>query len=453
MQDLIKERCGENFVNAVLGTWQEALQEADHKKLEYFLQRAEQSPQAEPFVVHAEDKVEHLLEFVWKLALYAPEEWYEVVSGLPRPAELKNDFKVIGVAFDASSRLRRAGIDHYHWKLTAHMAAKVPLLADSSKPAVLHVSSGTQEIRLVEELPPTPPDCMRVVAISDTHLFHEHLVLPPGDLLVHGGDISFEESRSLDGKAFDEYRSGQNLLTGKDFYTWFEGLELAGALRWLSNQKGFPHKVLVGGNHDYVLEQLGPEKASQLCVERYGLTYLHTERQPTKLLLASGDEVCLWGSGLSFTAGNSATRAVASGNGSFQLSEGEGAEVLGALREPGKGRDWVLSPKAAHIIVTHSPPKGCLLNGKGGEGAEALGELVKHVRPALYICGHAHKPQDLLKECHADLDGVPSVNAACLGTWNHLHGLPVVVDVPGFHGQVEMDAEKQRAQCCSCSVL
>src|SRR4051812_17378826 len=30
---------------------------------------------------------------------------------------------------------------------------------------------------------------MRIVAVSDTHLFHEELVLPPGDILVHAGDM------------------------------------------------------------------------------------------------------------------------------------------------------------------------------------------------------------------------------------------------------------------------
>ncbi|WP_158621420.1 hypothetical protein [Corallococcus aberystwythensis] len=30
---------------------------------------------------------------------------------------------------------------------------------------------------------------MRIVAVSDTHLFHDELVMPPGDIFVHAGDM------------------------------------------------------------------------------------------------------------------------------------------------------------------------------------------------------------------------------------------------------------------------
>lgn len=44
----------------------------------------------------------------------APETWFEVITGKPCPADAKNDFSIIGVAFDSSSRLRRAGVEYYH---------------------------------------------------------------------------------------------------------------------------------------------------------------------------------------------------------------------------------------------------------------------------------------------------------------------------------------------------
>ena len=40
------------------------------------------------------------------------------LTGQKCPAEAKNDYPNIGVAFDASSRLRRAGIEWYHNELT-----------------------------------------------------------------------------------------------------------------------------------------------------------------------------------------------------------------------------------------------------------------------------------------------------------------------------------------------
>ena len=33
---------------------------------------------------------------------------------------------------------------------------------------------------------------MRIVCISDTHEFHDELVLPQGDLLIHAGDFTLE---------------------------------------------------------------------------------------------------------------------------------------------------------------------------------------------------------------------------------------------------------------------
>mmetsp|Transcript_116202 Transcript_116202/g.323616 ORF Transcript_116202/g.323616 Transcript_116202/m.323616 type:complete len:602 (-) Transcript_116202:142-1947(-) len=433
--DAANERLGEAFVQQALRIWKEqALPEADRGKLEHFLRRAEESPQAADCSKHAEDQEDHLVEFVWKLALYAPEEWYEVVSDSPRPETLKNDFSVIGVAFDASSRLRRAGVEYYHWKQTARMAGLTQQISGyPATPCVFYLGAGAKEVRPAGSLPQPPAGTVRVVAVSDTHLFHRPLDaalrMVRGDFLVHAGDLCYEESRSPDAEMFNRYRDEGKPLAGPDFHAWFEasGVELEGALRWLGGQQGFEHKVLTGGNHDYILEQLGNENADRLC-QKYGVTYLYTERPPVTLQLRSRQAALrFWGSGLSFAKGLSTDRAVISGNNSFQFSEEDGEKLLLELRGGGGGVG--LSPGAADVMVTHSPPKGCLLNPKGGQGAEAINELVKHVQPALYVCGHAHRPNDPMKDVWADIQGVLGVNAACLGTWNHLWGLPVVADV------------------------
>src|SRR5512147_2620038 len=63
---------------------------------------------------------------------------------------------------------------------------------------------------------------MRIVAVADTHLFHDELPVPEGDVFIHAGDIC--RRGSLD--------------------------ELAMAARWLAS---LPHrtKVVVAGNHDW----------------------------------------------------------------------------------------------------------------------------------------------------------------------------------------------------------
>lgn len=79
-----------------------------------------------------------LLEFLAKMVLYAPEVWSTIVTGEAMGAG--NDYANIGVAFDASSRLRRAGLEYYHEKLTekwmgerqevCHIAAGGALVGD-----------------------------------------------------------------------------------------------------------------------------------------------------------------------------------------------------------------------------------------------------------------------------------------------------------------------------------
>src|SRR3954463_9775721 len=63
---------------------------------------------------------------------------------------------------------------------------------------------------------------MRIVAVADTHLFHDELVIPDGDVFVHAGDL-------CRGGDLDELRE---------------------AAAWIS---ALPHrhKIVVAGNHDW----------------------------------------------------------------------------------------------------------------------------------------------------------------------------------------------------------
>lgn len=378
---------------------------------------------------------EEVVGWLCKLVLYAPEEWYEIVSGQKKPGDVKNDFTSIGVAFDASSRLRRAAISFYHWKLTEQLQVH-----NKCPGGVYYIdrAGSTKDLVTHEQLPERVTGRYRVVAISDTHLFHSHLPqLPKGDILIHAGDLCYEESRSTNAKKFMDYKESGGALEGKKFLQWFRasGLPLHEALTWLGERPGFQHRVLVGGNHDFVLEQLGPANAVQLC-KCYNVTYLHTKRPPQNLLLtngpAKGASVKVWGSGVSFVAGKSETRSVLSGNNAFQISPDEGKEFVQGLRP-------MKLPGSVDIMVVHSPPQMVELLSKKAE-VDHLSDLIQSVRPKLYVCGHAHRPSDPLKGISTELGGVDStegenksqilgVNAACLGVWNQLHGYPIVVDM------------------------
>ena len=75
---------------------------------------------------------------------------------------------------------------------------------------------------------------LRIVAMADTHLFHEGLVVPEGDILVHAGDLL-------------QYGSLDELERAADF------------LRALPH----PIKIVVAGNHEVCLER-SPAEARAL---------------------------------------------------------------------------------------------------------------------------------------------------------------------------------------------
>src|SRR5277367_2976397 len=88
---------------------------------------------------------------------------------------------------------------------------------------------------------------MRIIAISDTHALHRHLVIPDGDVLVHAGDITG------DGE----------IETMIDFADWFRELP-------------HKHKLVLPGNHDYCLDisQGKYNKFAEQLIDSTGAHYL-----------------------------------------------------------------------------------------------------------------------------------------------------------------------------------
>lgn len=69
------------------------------------------------------------------------------------------------------------------------------------------------------------PKKVRIVCISDTHGMHRRLRIPPGDVLVHAGDITMGGEKAV-------------ML---DFDKWLGELP-------------HKHKVVICGNHDLCFE-------------------------------------------------------------------------------------------------------------------------------------------------------------------------------------------------------
>lgn len=463
--DLVRERFGEEVLQSLLARWAEACPRgAERLKLDYFLKLGEPAPccfgcvealpgrstsvpvilqgqsqrsgyqqildMMKPFLEmmcgagrtdaasarHAED---HMHEHLAKMVLCAPETWFEVITGATLPSDATNDFTAIGVAFDSSSRLRRAGVEYYHDRLwEKHRKDGCLYVASLETPPSL-------ELRSLHALPGAACPSVRMVAVSDTHLLHEKFgSLPEGDLLVHAGDLSFEESRSKDAT---ECAEKLKEFSGdfKAFLRWFRSssMGLTSAMKWLGSVSKFEHRVLVGGNHDYILEQLGHARAQELCQD-FGVEYLHTAAPPLELPFSTGRSLRIWGSGISFYSTLGAGRQVLSGNRAYQMDSASGEAQF--LEETSH-----LQPGSVDVLITHSPPAGALFGKR--DQPRWINDLLKRIRPQVYLCGHAHNPEKLdINQKVADVEGTFGAQLANTSVWNSYVGLPFVFDLPKF---------------------
>ncbi len=173
---------------------------------------------------------------------------------------------------------------------------------------------------------------MRLVCISDTHGLEPKEPLPPGDVLVHAGDLT--KHGSLE--------------------------EVAAAHAWLASLP-YPHKVVIAGNHDWAFAQ-EPELARALLD---GVTYLQDAEQAI-------DGVRFWGSPWQPWFFDWA----------FNLERGA------ALAEK-----WAQIPAGVDVLVTHGPPAGHGDRTVRGEGVGCADLLaaVERLAPRVHVFGHIHE--------------------------------------------------------------
>jgi predicted phosphohydrolase len=176
---------------------------------------------------------------------------------------------------------------------------------------------------------------MRIVAVADTHLFTDELLVPDGDVFVHAGDLC--RAGSLD--------------------------ELRAAAAWIARLP-HTHKLVIAGNHDWAFQR-EPEAARRVlgaCA-----TYL----EDSEVTIAG---LRFWGS----------PWQPAFHDWAFNLPRGA---ALAAV--------WAKIPPGLDVLVTHGPPQGIGdLVGEGLPGREGCAELkrrIAEVRPRLHMFGHIHQ--------------------------------------------------------------
>mgnify|MGYP000063489640 CR=1 FL=1 len=177
---------------------------------------------------------------------------------------------------------------------------------------------------------------MRIVAMADTHGYHDDLVVPDGDVLIHAGDLSARGTLP----------------------------ELARVANWLRSLP-HQHKIVIAGNHDFAF-QTHPTEARALFQDlASGLIYLQDE-------MAVVEGVEIWGSPWQPWFHDWA----------FNLHRG-----------PEIDAKWQLIPPNVDILVTHGPPHGFgdrIFNGDR-VGCEDLARQLGRIKPREHLFGHIHE--------------------------------------------------------------
>jgi predicted phosphodiesterase len=177
---------------------------------------------------------------------------------------------------------------------------------------------------------------MRVVAVSDTHLYHRRLEVPEGDVFVHAGDLC----------------------------GWGTLAELGTVLDWLDR---LPHraKVVIAGNHDWAFAREHERVTARAALEEAGVVYLEDAAATVAGLRLYGTpwqpEFGTW---------------------AFNLPRGA------ALAEK-----WSAIPSGLDLLITHGPPAGMgdRVYGERREGCADLRARVAVIRPRVHLFGHIHE--------------------------------------------------------------
>jgi calcineurin-like phosphoesterase family protein len=189
------------------------------------------------------------------------------------------------------------------------------------------------------------PNPITIVLLSDTHCAQPPV--PPGDLLIHAGDI-----------------------TKKGFVGHMQPM-----LDWL-NSLPHTHKVLVAGNHDFALDPslIGPSAPSRgdPTTLDFGEIHYLVSSSVTLRFPKKERELRIYGSPWSIQRAVKPSRKL---HNAFQFERGED-KISGMV------------PKGTDIIISHGPPK--FHRDRFGTGDMYLLEELRRVKPLLGVCGHNH---------------------------------------------------------------
>lgn len=209
---------------------------------------------------------------------------------------------------------------------------------------------------------------MKLTFISDTHSQHHHLVIEPGDVLIHCGD--FTRRGDLDDTlSFAEFFAAQD----------------------------FSYKIVIAGNHDFCFEDDRRLIAEQ-CLSHLGIIYLND----------SGIEVNglkIWGSPVQPEFYD------------WAFNRKRGRDI---------GKHWALIPEDTDVLLTHGPAFGMLDLCHDGQqvGCADLLQTIQRIKPKIHAFGHIHESYGICER-----DETIFINACNLDEHYQLKNPPMSVDI------------------------
>jgi len=170
---------------------------------------------------------------------------------------------------------------------------------------------------------------MKIVCISDTHMMHDDIELPPGDILIHAGDIC-------------DYGYEHEVIL---FNRWIRDLD-------------YKHKIVIAGNHDWYFQRRKVKR------DEFDFIYLQDE----SIII---DDIKIYGSPWQPEFYKWA----------FNLPRGEQIAAK-----------WDMIPWNTDILITHGPPLnyGDLTPCGENVGCADLLNAVNRIKPKYHIFGHIH---------------------------------------------------------------
>ncbi len=176
---------------------------------------------------------------------------------------------------------------------------------------------------------------MNIVAIADTHGFHEQVTVPAGDVLIVAGDICPQGT----------------LQDIKKFGAWLQ-------------EQPCKHKIVVAGNHDKPFEVENDLARKLITKGMPGIIYL--QDNAVKI-----EQVKFYGSPWTPTFM------------SWYFMANRGA----AIQEK-----WAMIPENIDVLITHGPPATILDSVRGLPlGCDDLLERILQINPQYHVFGHIHE--------------------------------------------------------------